>query len=136
MAGTGLVIVAIRVALRCVSLPTLLRWLTWTGTTKNRDESDMDDIVYYVERWLALAPYNPKGNCFPRALALYWFARRMGLCVQFYCGVMKLRGILEGHAWLMQDGRGFCEPSPHWRSFTVTLKFPPIPDLPDHPPSS
>ena len=87
----------------------------------------MEDIAYYVERWLALAPYSSKGNCLPRALTLYWFARRAGFPVQFQCGVMKINESIEGHAWLMLDGREFFERSPYWREFTVTVSFPPIP---------
>ena len=46
-----------------------------------------EDLVYYVDRWLQLFPYNAKGNCFPRSLALYWFATTIGLP-----GVISLRG--------------------------------------------
>lgn len=84
----------------------------------------MEDVAYYVDRWLALFPYNLKGNCFPRALALFFFARRAGLPVQFKCGVMMLNQQLEGHAWLVLDGHVFLEPSSYWQSFTVTLSFP------------
>lgn len=87
----------------------------------------MGDTVYYVDRWLALFPYNPKGNCFPRALTLFLFARRAGLPVQFNCGVMKVHQQLEGHAWLTLDGHEFLEPSSFWQAFTVTLSFPPPP---------
>lgn len=87
----------------------------------------MEDVVYYADRWLALFPYNPKGNCYPRALTLYWFACRAGLPVQFQCGVMKPHQHLEGHAWVMMDGRAFFEPSQYWKSFTVTVTYPPSP---------
>jgi hypothetical protein len=79
--------------------------------------------VHYIARWLALFPYNPKGSCFPRALALNCFARRYGFAVQFQCGVMMVDQHLEGHAWVMLDGREFFEPSSYWRSFTVTVRF-------------
>lgn len=125
IAWTGPVIVAIRVALRLVSLPRLLSWLTCKPAAEDRDQLVMDDVAYYVERWLAMAPYNHNGNCFPRALTLYWIARRAGIPVRFQCGVMKVNGSLEGHAWLMLDEREFFEPSSHWRAFTVTVTVPP-----------
>ena len=87
----------------------------------------MEDAAYYVDRWLALFPYHHKGNCFPRALTLFLFARRAGLPVQFNCGVMKVDDHLEGHAWLTLDGREFFESSSYWETFTVTLKFPQLP---------
>lgn len=67
IAGTGLVIVAIRVALRLVNLIPLLSWLTAEDAAEGQDQTVMEDVAYYVDRWLALAPYNPQGNSFPRA---------------------------------------------------------------------
>lgn len=128
--GTGMAVFLIRFALQVMSLPQLLRWLTCNPVAGEPVQETMEDVVYYVDRWLALFPYNPKGNCFPRALTLYRFARRCGLAVQFRCGVMKLNQRLEGHAWLMLDGRDFMEPSRYWQFFTVTVAFPPAP-LPD-----
>jgi hypothetical protein len=101
----------------------LLGWLV-CEISADPDEHAMEDVAYYVDRWLALFPYNPKGNCFPRALALFFFARRAGLPVQFKCGVMKLNQQLEGHAWLVLEGHEFLEPSSYWQSFTVTVTFP------------
>lgn len=127
IAATGFAVATIRIALRMTSLPRLLSWLTCRAVTGGHGPLAMEDIAYYVERWLALAPYSSKGNCLPRALTLYWFARRAGFPVQFQCGVMKINESIEGHAWLMLDGREFFERSPYWREFTVTVSFPPIP---------
>ncbi len=130
--GTGLVVSGIRVALRLVSLQRLLYWLSCEPATGARAQKVLEDVTYYVDRWLALFPYNPKGNCFPRALTLFFFARRAGLPVQFKCGVMKLNQHLEGHAWLVLDGREFLEPSSYWQSFTVTVTFPQSPASPSN----
>lgn len=124
---TGLVILAIRLALRMVDLPRLLRRLTCNPMASRPNLRPMDVVVDYVDRWLALFPYNPKGNYFPRALALYWFGRRAGLPVQFQCGVMKSHRHHEGHAWMMLNGRDFFEASQYWKSFTVTVTYPPSP---------
>ncbi|MCK6493498.1 MAG: lasso peptide biosynthesis B2 protein [Nitrospira sp.] len=135
--GTGITLVVIRLSLRLVSLPRRLRWLTCRPAEGAGRPAPLDKIVYYVDRWLTLFPYNPKGNCFPRTLALYWFARRRGLPVQFCCGVMKLHQRLEGHAWLMLNGGAFLEPSPYWQSFTVTVACPPTSSPShEHPPVS
>lgn len=131
---TGIMVLSIRLALHLISLPRLLHWLTVMSVVTGRTQESMEQVVYYVDRWLAMFPYLPKGSCFPRALALYWFARRGGIPVQFRCGVMKIDQRLEGHAWLMLDGQDFLEPSPHWRSFTVTVAFPRTPlSQTDHP---
>ncbi len=54
--------VAIRLALWMVSLPRLLNWLTCRAPSGSQDPKVIEDMVYYVERWLELAPYHPKGN--------------------------------------------------------------------------
>lgn len=128
--STGLVVWGVRVALRLVSLKRLLHWLASKGAPRCSGKDAIEDVAYYLDRWLFLFPYHPKGNCFPRALTLFFYACRAGLPVQFNCGVMKLDHRLEGHAWLMLNGRDFLEPSSYWKAFTVTLTFPRSPSLP------
>lgn len=69
--ATGVVVVGVRIASRLTSLRRLLGWLV-CEISADPDEHAMEDVAYYVDRWLALFPYNPKGNCFPRALALFF----------------------------------------------------------------
>ena len=85
----GLVVSWIRFSLRRKSLPLVLDRLSPRSMTGRPDEAVMGDLVYYVDRWLILFPYSEKGNCFPRSLALYWFAWRSGYPVLFHCGVRK-----------------------------------------------
>lgn len=127
----GLVLCGVRVALRLVSLKRTLQWLSCNPVVGCAKDHGIDDLAYYLDRWLSIFPYHPKGNCFPRALTLFFYACRAGMPVQFNCGVMKLDQRLEGHAWLMLNGRVFLEPSSYWKDFTVTLTFPPRAVPPD-----
>lgn len=122
--GIGLVMCGVRLALRLVSLKRLLHWLACKPVPVCGSETSIEDVAYYLDRWLGMFPYHPKGNCFPRALTLFFYACRAGIHVQFHCGVMKLDHHLEGHAWLTLNNRDFLEPSPYWKAFTVTLTFP------------
>ena len=106
-------------------LPLVLDRLNVRPMTGNPDEEAMGDLIYYVDRWLQLFPYNAKGNCFPRSLAIYWLARRQGYPVHFHCGVRKECSKLDGHAWLTLDRKPFHEGGQHWRLFTVTFSYPP-----------
>ncbi len=128
--STGLVVCGVRVALRVLSLKKVLHWLDRKPASAAIGKNGIEDVAYYLDRWLSIFPYHPKGNCFPRALTLFLYARRAGLPVQFQCGVMKLDHRLEGHAWLMLNGRDFLEPSSYWKAFTVTLTFPGSPSVP------
>ena len=123
----GLVVSWIRLLLRRKSLPLVLDRLSPRSMTGRPDEAVMGDLAYYVDRWLTLFPYNKKGNCFPRSLALYWFAWRLGYPVLFHCGVRKEVSNLDGHAWLALDRQPFHETGQHWQCFTVTFSYPPDP---------
>ena len=123
----ALVVMWVRMLSRAKSLPVVLDRLHPHSMTGKRDEVVIGDLIYYVDRWLQLFPFNKKGNCFPRSLALYWFARRSGYPVCFHCGVKKEASTLAGHAWLTLDGRPFHETGQHWQRFTITFSYPPDP---------
>ena len=120
----GLVVLRVRLLLRVKSLPLVLDRLNPRSMTGIPDEAVIEDLIYYVDRWLQLFPYNKKGNCFPRSLALYWFARQLGYPVLFHCGVRKEVSNLDGHAWLTLDHQPFHETGQHWQRFTVTFSYP------------
>lgn len=122
--STGLILCVVRVALRLVSLKRILHWLGRKPVAVCANAQGIEDVAYYLDRWLSIFPYHPKGNCFPRVLALFFYACRAGLPVQFNCGVMKRDQRLEGHAWLTLKDHDFLEPSSYWKAFTVTLTFP------------
>ena len=121
----GLVVLWIRLLLRSKSLPLVLDRVTPRPMSRKPDDALMENVAYYVDRWLTLFPYNRKGNCFPRSLALYWFARRLGYPVKFQCGVRKDALHLDGHAWLTLDRLPFHEIGGHWQRYTVTYSYPP-----------
>lgn len=120
----GLVVLWIRLSLRFKSLPLVLEQLNTLSATRECDDTVMRSLVGYVDRWLRLFPYNKKGNCFPRSLTLYWFARQLGYPVCFHCGVRKEASRLDGHAWLTLNSQVFYEPGKQWQSFTVTFSYP------------
>ncbi|MDP3091796.1 MAG: lasso peptide biosynthesis B2 protein [Nitrospira sp.] len=120
----AVIVSRIRLRLRGENLPAVLKRLAPGALSGTPDSSRFEDLVYYVDRWLQLFPYNAKGNCFPRSLALYWFATRSGYSVSFHCGVRKDGSGLDGHAWLTLDRQPFHEPGQHWQRFTVTYSFP------------
>lgn len=121
----GVVVWRIRIALRFQTLPKVLEHIEPLSTTAAPDDAEMKILTHYVDRWLRLFPYNKRGNCFPRALALYRFARQRGYPVRFHCGVRREAAGLDGHAWLTLDAETFHEPGSHWRAYTVTFSYPP-----------
>lgn len=120
----GLVVLWVRLLLQVKTLPLVLDQLSRCSLAEIPDAQEMGKLAYYVDRWLQLFPYNRKGNCFPRSLALYWFARRLGYPVLFRCGVKKGMRSLDGHAWLTVGGQPFYELGRHWQDYTVTFSYP------------
>lgn len=120
----GVVLLRIRIALRFQTLPNVLDQVRPLSTRAEPDDAEMRILAYYVDRWLRLFPYNKRGNCFPRALALYRFARQLGYPVRFHCGVRREADGLDGHAWVTLDSEAFHEPGLHWQYFTVTFSYP------------
>ena len=121
---TGLLVLWVRLLLRLTSLPVVLAKLSPGSVMEPPDEAEMKKMVYYIDRWLRLFPYNQKGNCFPRSLALYRLARLCGYPVQFHCGVRRDASGLEGHAWLTLESKTFHETGMLWRDFTATFSYP------------
>ena len=120
----GLAVAVIRFLVRVAPLPRVLRYLHSECISHSRDRASLEALAYYTDRWLTLFPANAKGNCFPRSLTLYRFARRLGFPVSFLCGVRRAGPNLEGHAWLMLNGVPFLEPTTHWTEFAVSYTFP------------
>jgi hypothetical protein len=123
----GLVVLRIRLSLRVKTLPRVLDQLSSLCMAAEPDDSAIKRLVGYVDCWLRWFPYNTKGNCFPRSLAIYGFARQLGYPVVFHCGVRKGASNLDGHAWLTLGSYAFYEPGKQWRDFTVTFSYPPDP---------
>lgn len=131
IAGVGFLLCTVRLLLRLRSLPQVLDLLNHGAETARRDISTLELHIYYVDRWLERFPYNTKGNCFPRALALYWLARRAGCPVRFSCGIRREDSKLDGHAWLTLEQEPFHELSEQWRQYTVTFSYPELVAGPD-----
>jgi hypothetical protein len=121
----GVVVLRIRIALRFQTLPKVLEQAGPLSTKAEPDDAGMKILTSYVDWWLRLFPYNTKGNCFPRAVALYRFARQRGYPVRFHCGVRREAVGLDGHAWLTLNSETFHEPGTHWHGYTVTFSYPP-----------
>ncbi|MBX3333956.1 MAG: lasso peptide biosynthesis B2 protein [Nitrospira sp.] len=121
----GAAVFWIRTALRFQTLPRVLEQFGTLSADAKQNDAEMKILTCYVDRWLRLFPYNKRGNCFPRSLALYRFARQLGYPVVFHCGVRKEAAGLDGHAWLTLNGQAFQEPGTHWQGFTITYSYPP-----------
>jgi hypothetical protein len=125
IAQSASVLLVVRLGLQVASLPRVLKWLHRDHVSPVQNLAILTNLAYYTDRWLRLFPANPKGNCLPRAVALYRLARTHGFSVRFQCGIRRHGEQLDGHAWLLMDDRAFLESTSQWEHFAVTFSFPP-----------
>ena len=120
-------LLAFRLFLLRVPLPTTLRWLTPVRVPATADAGMMAKATQYADALLWRLAFPLRGPCLPRSLTLYYFARRYGFPVQFHCGVCRTNGTLQGHAWLSLSGRPFLEANNPADNYAVTFSFPDYP---------
>lgn len=120
----ALLLLVVRMMMSWVRLPSLLEWLHVIRVSCVKELQILKDVAYYTDRLLAIFPVNERGNCLPRSLVLYGFAKRFGFPVRFHCGVRRVEQELTGHAWLTLKGEAFLEHSQQWENFDVTYSFP------------
>jgi hypothetical protein len=113
------VLTAFRLLLPWVKLRTLVRWLERRRAAPRDDSLTLGRTTQYTDALLWRIPLRLRGPCLPRALTLFYFARRSGLPVQFHCGVQRTGARLQGHAWLSLNGRPFLERDDPHQSYAV-----------------
>jgi hypothetical protein len=65
-----------------------------------------------------------RAECLVRGLTRYYFLRRAGLSLAVVFGMGEINGRLEGHCWLVNDGRPFMEPGDPDSHFKRMMTFP------------
>ncbi|WP_420888061.1 lasso peptide biosynthesis B2 protein [Candidatus Nitronereus thalassa] len=114
----------LRLFVRWVKLPTLLRWLTPYSASAVPRHHKLSIVDRYITSVLDRFPSNPRGCCLVRSLALYAFGRRSGFPVHFHCGVSRVNGELQGHAWLSLHNQPFLESGNPFTTNVVTYSYP------------
>ena len=98
-------LVLLKVLVETVRLPRLLQLvepgrpsLTWKG--------DLEVLKAFTDIILGRI-LKTRRPCMLRSLLLYRYMKSRGMAVQVVFGVRQGGGRLEGHAWLLRDGRPF-----------------------------
>lgn len=126
LARIAALLLALRLVLFRVQLLPILRWLTPAQTPHTSEPDMLEKAVLYTDALLRRLAFPLRGPCLPRALTLYYCARRYGFPVHLHCGVARVKNALQGHAWLSFAGRPFLEEQNPADSYTVTFSFPAI----------
>jgi len=117
-------VVAVKLGLRWMALPRLMRWLTPRRSLGVVDPALLEPEIRYTNATLARLPGGGRWACLPRSLALFRLARRRGVAARLHCGVRRNGGGLIGHAWLTVDGAPLL-PSEETSEWIETYTYPP-----------
>ncbi len=119
-----LVMFAIQVMLKLLSLPKLMDILTPRKNIKGTPQEDIDRIIKIIDNILNQRVFIFYPTCLKRSLVLYYFLNKYGLNVVMNFGVKKNNDKLDGHGWLTLDGKPYLEAYDPHDSFTVTYSYP------------
>ncbi len=121
MARIAAWIVVTPVLIRILPLPSLMAFLTPTGTSNSTPQDYKDKVINYTFLLLGRQKAMFQRNCLKRCLVVYRFLRLAGEPARIFFGVRKENGKLAGHSWLEVDGRlVFEEPE----IYKVTYSYP------------
>ena len=84
-------------------------------------------IAWLVE--IAARCCRPRPTCLTKALVVFSLLKRRGLPAEVVLGVTKVRGPLEGHAWV-QLGEGAVVGDPEPVRYTTLCRIPALPPSP------
>ena len=116
------------------TVPQLLGFFTpkKISRLKGNDERKIK-IIKYTDYILNIKPELWNGTCLKRSLILFYFLRKLGMNISICFGTRyniilpedSSGKNLEGHAWLMHNGKIFLEKNVELtKTFTMTYVFP------------
>ena len=113
----------VRVLKQVVPLETLVRFMRRPPTGRPRSRAFERKLENYLDQ-TARFPFRPPANCFERSLAVYRILcsanTRPELVVGFRHSPERR---LEGHVWVVVDGRALGESSESLATFTPIVSF-------------
>jgi len=104
-----------------VSIRTLVR-LVRNRREPHRDHARTATIVQYLSA-RGRFPHRPPANCYDRSLAAYRLLGAAGARPELHVGVRRPGGsTLDGHVWVVLDGRAVAEAPAFIEQFTTILR--------------
>jgi hypothetical protein len=94
-----------------------------SATIKNEDAELPERLAKSIDLLLATDIFFLRPICWKRAAVLRRYLSRNGISTQIIFGVRnEEKGEVDGHAWLVHDGKPFLEKTPP--EYVVTYSFP------------
>lgn len=119
----------LRVLLSAVTLSRLISLLSRAASSPLLSQIPLFHVHCATDRLVALidlaaAVSHKNGRCLPRSLLLFWLLRTRRQPVSVCLGISKNRTLLEGHAWVEQDGVVLGDTLSFINRYTLFLRLP------------
>jgi hypothetical protein len=88
------------------------------------DAARAEWVASNVDRVLAASHPVVRTGCLTRGLTHFYFLRRAGVDVKLSYGLGEINGRMEGHCWIVRDGKPFLEREDPRGIYTETYSIP------------
>jgi hypothetical protein len=113
----------LRILKRVVPLETLVRVMHRRAGNAKRSEAFERRLELYLER-RGRFPFRPPSNCLERSLGVYRMLCRLNAAPQLVIGFRHAADKrVEGHVWVVVDGRALAEPPGALSTYTSLVTF-------------
>lgn len=119
---------AMRVGLASLSLPRLLRGVSWVADSAWLRSFPLLHRRYELVQLTSLVNLAARivygqGCCLGRSLLLFWLLKARGESVDFCLGVSKTQTAMQGHAWVEIQGQVIGDTAEMAGRFAPLLRF-------------
>ncbi len=119
----------LKVVLSAISLPRVISFLSRHASSPLLGRIPLLHTRHTIDRLvtlldLAAAVSHRNGGCLPRAVLLFWLLRATRQPGSVVLGVSKNQTLLEGHAWVEQDGIVLGDTRSYINRYTLMLRLP------------
>lgn len=116
-------VLALRVLVRVLALPHVVRLAEPTSLTSSPHERDVQRIVALSQTVTSRATRRPETMCLVRSLVAYRYLARAGVQPELHVGFERSVGGLRGHAWVMVNGTPVTDGPDAIASFVPSMAF-------------
>ncbi len=119
-------VLALRVLVRVLALPHVVRLAEPTSLSSSPHERDVRRIVALSQTVTSRATRRPETMCLVRSLVAYRYLARAGVQPELHVGFKRSEGILRGHAWVAVSGTPVTDHPETIASLTPSMAFVPL----------
>ena len=119
-------VMALRVLVRVLALPRVVRLAEPRSATSSPHERDVSRLVALAQTVTSRMTDRPETMCLVRSLVTYRYLARADAHPELHVGFERGDGTLRGHAWVVVNGAPVTDHPDRIASLTPTMAFMPL----------